>query len=155
MNKRKMSLVALLVAAIGLLSTPAFALQPETQPPTKVADAIWYNGSLYGTILLGDIKNPNPKSLNAIYLFMGVEGQHSISEAAPGDPAYKGGRWMVFPVTFTAQGLDVHDPDGDGTVNFELMSVEALFTHEGLGHLTIGQEPIRYFICPMIPQNPQ
>ncbi len=83
-----------------------------------------------------------------------VVGQRSISEAAPEDPAYEGERWVVIPVTFTAHGLNVHDPDGDGAVNFELMSVEQLLTHEGLGHLTIGQEPIRYFICPMISKNP-
>jgi hypothetical protein len=143
-----------LVLTIGVLVFPSHALQPEDQPPTKVDDAIWYNDRLFDTMLLGDIKKPNQKSLDALYNFgsSGLIGQRSISEAGPGNPEYNGGRWKVIPVTFTPLGISIHDPDNDGTVNFELTSVEQLMHHAGLGHLTFG-EPVRYFICPLIPHG--
>lgn len=150
-KKAVLSTLILLIFAVGVLALPSYALRPDNQPPTKVDDAVWYNGRLFDTMLLGDIKNPNPRSLDALYNFdgSGLMGQRSISESAPGNPEYNGGRWKVIPVTFTELGRSIHDPDNDGIVNFELMSVEQLMQHAGLGHLTLG-EPVRYFICPLL-----
>ncbi len=157
-NRKKtvLSAMAMLMFMIGIFTVPSYALQPDNQPPTMVDDAIWYNGDLFDTMLLGDIKKPNPKSLDALYNFDGstLMGQRSISESAPGNPGYNGGRWKVIPVTFTELGRSIHDTDDDGYVDFELTSVEQLMTHAGLGHLTIGA-PIKYFICPMLPNGPQ
>ena len=52
-------------------------------------------------------------------------------------------------MTFTTQGKAVHDPDGDGMVNFELTNADAVVHHESLGHITIMDTDIS-FECPLI-----
>lgn len=120
---------------------------------TVVDDAIWVDGRLYGTVVTpATFKSPPPKSTDVIYNFSmsGLNGQRSVAEAAPGDPDYNGGRWSVRMVVFTALGLGIHDPDGDGTVNFELMSDAQVLHHESLGHLEIYDANFS-FECPLLP----
>lgn len=154
-NKRKYALLLGIVTTLSLFAIPAFAGKPPEAPPAKPEDAIWANGRLYDTIILGDIKNPNPISMDYLYNFegSGLMGQRSVAEAAPGDKDYNGGRWILIPVKFTPCGIAVHDPDGDGYVNFELMSEEEVLYHAFvLGHLELG-EPARYFLCPLRPHG--
>jgi hypothetical protein len=89
-----------------------------------------------------------------IYSFMmsGLEGQRGVAESAPGDRDYNGGRWDVQMVTFTTSGMAAHDPDGDGMVNFELTSAEAVLEHEELGHIIINDADF-YFECPLLPRR--
>ena len=82
-------------------------------------------------------------------MMSGLTGQRSVSESAPGDRNYNGGRWSVKAVFFTDLGKTIHDPDNDGTVNFELTSAEKVLEHEALGHLTIIDTAI-YFECPLL-----
>lgn len=120
----------------------------------RVADAIWVHDTLYGTVATDtSFRSPPPHSTDIIFSFMGsgLEGQRSVAEYAPGDPEYNGGRWNVMLVTFTELGKSVHDPDGDGMVNFELTNAEQVLHHAALGHLAIV-EPGVYFECPLIPQ---
>jgi hypothetical protein len=120
-----------------------------------IPDAIWTDGELFGTTITPkDVPNQGP--FDKLYNFdeSGLSGQRSVSESKPGDTDYNGGRWEVLPVTFTEMGMSIHDPDGDGQVNFELTSAEQVLQHASLGHLTIG-EPIRYFVCPLHPQKDQ
>jgi hypothetical protein len=80
----------------------------------------------------------------------GLSGQRAVSDGAPGDRDYNGGRWVVKAVAFTAQGMAAHDPDGDGVVNFELTNADDVVAHEALGHITIMDTAIS-FECPLIP----
>jgi hypothetical protein len=97
---------------------------------------------------------PPEHSTDLIYSFMmsGLRGQRSISEAAPGDRDYNGGRWSVKAVIFTPDGILAHDGDGDGVVDFELTNVEDLLTHADLGHVEILDTTI-YFECPLLPRR--
>lgn len=122
---------------------------------TRVAEAIWADGELYDTIITPTtFVAPPEHSTDIIYSFMmsGLDGQRSVAESAPGDSDYNGGRWNVMMVVFTAQGLDVHDPDGDGIVNFELMSVEDVTEHAQLDHIMINDANF-YFECPLLPRR--
>lgn len=121
----------------------------------RVAEAIWAHGELYDTIITPTtFKAPPLQSTDIIYNFdmSGLQGQHSVAESAPGDRDYNGGRWNVQKVVFTQEGLAIHDPDGDGMVNFELMSAEQVLMHEALGHLTVFSADF-YFECPMLPRR--
>lgn len=146
---------ALVAFSMVLLVAPVFALKPPMTPPEKPDDHIWVNGELYGTIVLGDIKNPNPKSLDHLYVIvddMGneVPGQRPITDVAPGIPGYNGGRWAVIPVTVTEAGWAVHDPDMDGEFEIELTSFTQLMFHANeLNHFDIASEPAKYFLCPL------
>lgn len=119
----------------------------------QVEDVIWANDTIYGTVLTDtSFKNPPKHSTDTLYNFdmSGLMGQRPVSDAAPGDPGYNGGRWWVKVVSFTAQGIAAHDPDGDGTVNFELTNADAVLEHEDLGHIVIMDTDIS-FTCPLIP----
>lgn len=118
-----------------------------------IRNAIWVDGELFGvTLTPNDVPMKGPFDVLYNFAQSGLEGQRSVSETKPGDTDYNGGRWEVLPVTFTELGLSVHDPDGDGTVNFELVSDQEIWEHEALGHLIIG-DPIRYFVCPLHPKK--
>lgn len=141
------------IALLGFIAgTAAIA---SGQGATRVAEAIWAHGELYDTVVTpATFTSPPEHSTDTIYSFMisGLAGQRSVADAAPGDPSYNGGRWDVQMVTFTALGIDVHDPDGDGVVNFELMSEEEVLDHEDLDHLIITPANF-YFECPMLPRR--
>jgi len=122
---------------------------------SHAADAIWVHDELYSTVATDtSFGSPPPQSTDIIFSFMnsGLTGQRSVAQYAPGDPEYNGGRWNVMLVTFTDLGKSIHDPDGDGEVNFELTNAEQVLHHAELGHLTIT-EPGVYFECPLLPQD--
>jgi hypothetical protein len=66
-------------------------------------------------------------------------GLHNVAEAKPGDTDFNGGRWAVYPVTWTG-----HAP-------VQLTSDAAVLAAEQAGWLTIAETPVRYFFCPVIP----
>ncbi len=139
----------------AILSTLLFAASSAVYagPATRVQDVIWANDTIYDTILTDtSFISPPQHSTDTLYNFgmSGLDGQRPVSESAPGDPDYNGGRWSVKIVVFTDQGKAVHDPDGDGSVNFELTNADAVLHHEALGHVTIMDTTV-YFECPLLP----
>ena len=145
---KKTATTRALYALRGTVSSTAFA-----DRAVKVENIIWAEGNIYGTVLTDtSFKNKRPGNTDVLYNFdmSGLMGQRPVAEAAPGDTDYNGGRWSVKIVTFTAQGMAAHDPDGDGTVNFELMDADKVLEHEVLGHFTIMDTDVS-FECPLIP----
>jgi hypothetical protein len=119
---------------------------------TRVEDAIWANDTIYDTILTDtSFISPPEHSTDTLYNFgmSGLNGQRAVSDSAPGDRDYNGGRWSVKIVVFTEEGKSVHDPDGDMNVNFELTNADAVLHHEALGHITIMDTTV-YFECPLL-----
>jgi len=148
-----------LVVALAMLSLLVLIVpnSADARGPLRASAAIWSHGELYGTVGTPTaFTDPPEHSTDTLYNFQmsGLMGQRSISSAAPGDRDFNGGRWSVMRVIFTDQGMMVHDPDGDGEVNFELMSEDEVLHHEQLGHLTI-EETGTYFECPMLPGRNQ
>ena len=118
----------------------------------RVSGALWANDELFDTILTDtSFYLPPAQSTDVLYNFMmsGLGGQRSVSESAPGDRNFNGGRWSVKVVVFTEAGKAVHDPDRDGVVNFELTNADEVLTHHSLGHLDIMDTSI-YFECPLL-----
>lgn len=150
MNGKAIAVALILVGAIFASTHTA-----SSRAIPVFGGAIWNDGKLWGTVLTPtDLPTKAPdNSFDKLYNFddSGLKGQRSVSEAAPGDKDYNGGRWMVLAVTFTALGKSIHDPDGDGMVNFELTSDSDVLHHEELGHLIISEEPVKLFECPLVP----
>lgn len=125
-------------------------------PATRVSGAIWAHDTLYDTVITDtSFHLPPLHSTDVLYNFMmsGLTGQRSVSDSAPGDRNFNGGRWAVKVVVFTDTGKAVHDPDQDGAVNFELTSAAEVYAHAQLGHLEIIDTSI-YFECPLLPRKP-
>lgn len=118
-------------------------------PPAP--DSFWVDGELYRTVgTPTELPDKGPK--DGLYVFEGLNGQTPVAEAKPGDHDYNGGRWQVEVLEFTSAGMDVHDPDGDMEVNFELMSWEDVEEHIDLGHLVKRMDGPS-FVCPVIKQK--
>jgi len=150
MNRKKLfALIGIASLVLMIALAPAYA----GNGATRVPNLIWANGVIYDTIVTpATFLSPPAHSTDTLYSFdfSGLTGQRPVSDSAPGYGDYNGGRWSVKVVVFTEQGIDIHDPDGDGIVNFELTSAEAILAHQELGHIEIMDTAI-YFECPLLP----
>ena len=118
--------------------------------------SLWGDGEVWGTKGTTTLPAPNPNNLHsydALYVVTNSnnpQGQLPVSEAAPGNFEYNGGRWFTHTVEWTEQGFLDH-----GIVPI-LTSSEDVMEHEALGHLVItpgsfpGGPPV-YFQCPLLP----
>lgn len=143
------------IALLGLVAGTVAVAGAQGQGAMRVENAIWAHGMIYDTVITPtSFKSPPEHSTDTIYSFMmsGLEGQRSVSDSAPGDRDYNGGRWNVQMVVFTDMGIAAHDPDGDGIVNFELTDAQTVLDHAALGHFDIIPANF-YFVCPMIPNR--
>ncbi len=138
----------LVVAAIAIAVGTTWAQQPNFGP------AIYGDGEVWGTKGTTALPDPNGRNLQSFdKLFVivnGAPGQLPVSEAAPRNPSYNGGRWFTHTVMWTAAGMAAHDPLP------VLMSYEEVALHESLGHLAIAAGsfaggPPDYFQCPLLP----
>jgi hypothetical protein len=142
------SVLALSLMVVGTAS--ANPGQPNFTPQ------IWGDGQLWGTKGAATLPAPNDNNVQSFdKLFVitnsnNPEGQLPVAEAAPGNPAYNGGRWFTHTVAWTQAGFDAH-----GTVPVLKSYADILF-HYNLGHLTITPGspeggPLPYFECPLLP----
>ncbi|MHA2099347.1 MAG: hypothetical protein ACW99A_11710 [Candidatus Kariarchaeaceae archaeon] len=138
----------LFLGTIGLLLTLTL---PTSGGAVRAEEALLADGQAWDTILTpATFKAPkNINSVDNLYVTMNLDGQRPVAEAAPYEKDYNGGRWWVQAVEFTALGMSIHDPDGDGVANFELTSDDAVRHHESLGHLTITPTNV-FFVCPLL-----
>ena len=152
LNMRKVLSHTLFMFTVTMLM--ATALEARNQnAAVRVDDVIWANGEIYSTVLTqNSFKMPPAHSVDILFNFeeSGLSGQRPVSDAAPGDRHYNGGRWAVYLVKFTESGKAAHDADGDGAVDFELDSAAMVYHHaEVLGHLEIMPADV-YFSCPLV-----
>jgi len=122
--------------AFGLLLLIAFAagVQAQQGPP---ANMIYAHDRLYtGVNTPTDL--PAEGMFNAIYPL--GPGLDAVSDAAPGDPTYRGGRWEVHPVTFLT------------IAPRQFTNAEDVVAAAGRGDIRIGGV-VKRFECPLIPIN--
>lgn len=140
-------LVTTLLAAlllVGAAGSGALAAQKGNQGQGQespiVADAIYADGRLFGTILLGDLPfNDNAHSFDKLFM---IEGQPAVAEAAPG-PGYSGGRWLPVAVTWN-------------TEPYLLTSYAAVQAAASAGDVSLGApQHDDAFLCPLIPGRPR
>jgi hypothetical protein len=148
---RKISALAFVFALVLAFAAPVAADpgQPNFGP------AVYGDGQVWGTKGAAGLPAPSESNLQSFDMLFVVTnsnaaGQLPVSEAAPGNPNYNGGRWFTHTVTWTQDGLDAH-----GTVPV-LMSYADILFHYSLGHLTIAAGspaggPPPYFECPLLP----
>ena len=127
------------IHALGsaLLLTAALALSAaaEEGPP---ANLIYAHDRIYtGVNTPRDL--PDQGLFNKIYPL--GPGLNSVSEAAPGDRDYRGGRWEVHPVTFVT------------IAPRQFTNAEDIVAAAGRGEVQIGGM-VKRFECPLIPINP-
>lgn len=139
--------LSLSFASAFLLSVPIVASAGGAAGP-----AFYVNGQLYRTVSTPtDLSNTGApaRSFDTIYDFGGA--QLNVATAAPGDPGYNGGRWMVHPVVFNTTykaAVTAHDLNGDGVIDTNA-ELAALFADTGPSGATAGPV-VKEFVCPAI-----
>jgi hypothetical protein len=124
--------------------------QPNFMP------SVYGDGEVWGTKGTTALPAPTPanrQSFDNLYVVTNSnnpQGQLPVSEAAPRNPEYNGGRWFTHTVEWTAAGFQAH-----GIVPV-LTSDEDIDLHQSLGHLVVTpgsfpNGPPVYFQCPLLP----
>lgn len=136
----------------------AVAEKPDFSP------RVWGDGEQWGTKVTGTFDEPKKKhNLDKFFVITNPitgelpDGTLPVSEAAPGNSDYNGGRWWTHTVEWTQVGIDAHGSppplltrygpaDDPGSIQF----------HQNLGHLTVSEgspdgSPPSFFRCPLLP----
>jgi hypothetical protein len=103
--------------------------------------AFYVDGELYRTVgTPTDFSGTGAPehSFDTVYQFFGAIT--NVASSAPGDRDYNGGRWMVIGATWNV------DP-------YDLFSEEEVLAAADAGDITLTQEPIKWFECPVIPSR--
>jgi hypothetical protein len=88
-------------------------------------------------------------SFDTIYMLPGQP--LNVATAAPGDPGYNGGRWMVHLISFTtswAATVAAHDANGSGDLD-SAAEVQAALADPGAGG-AVDAGVVKQFVCPVI-----
>ena len=139
---------------ISVTSLLVMLMMTNTQAggAVRASDALWAGGNIYSTVLTPtSFISPPEHSTDTLYNFSmsGLMGQRGVSDSYPGKRDYNGGRWSVKIAVFTANGIAAHDQDGNGYIDAELTSSEAVLEMVANGHIEIMETTI-YFECPLI-----
>jgi hypothetical protein len=135
-------------AVVGVLLALGLSVTSAAGPPSP---SFYVDGELYRTVGTPTdlpVNEVNAHSFDVIYQFFGVQ-PNNVAGAAPGDPGFNGGRWMVHGLTFDdyAAALAAYDANGSGDFDSD-EEVEAALAG-GLGGATdIGI--VRVFECPVL-----
>jgi hypothetical protein len=143
---RKLMFISMLAAAV--LAFPATALATGNGAGGVTGPAFYVDGELYRTVgTPTDLSNTGAPehSFDTIYA---IDGQPNVATAAPGDPDYNGGRWMVTALTFNDYDAAVAAVDANGSGDLD----SAAEVHAAMAQGFVdGSEVVRWFECPVIP----
>ena len=114
--------------------------------------ALYGDGEVWGTKGTTSLPAPNPNNVNSfdnLYVITNFNDPNAVqlpvSEAAPGNPDYNGGRWYRHDVAWTAAGFMAY-----GGIAPVLKSGDEIDYNESLGYLTVTPVEV-FFQCPLLP----
>lgn len=134
---------SVMLAGAMFVTTTVLAMAPNFSP------ALYGDGELWGTKFTTVLPAPNgnnSQSFDKLFVFVegnAAPGQLPVSEAAPGNPGYNGGRWFTHTVMWEA-----------GSTPTVLKSYEDIILYRDSGQLMIftGNDGTpTYFQCPLLP----
>jgi hypothetical protein len=136
------------IAVVGALLALGISVASANGAPSP---SFYVDGELYRTVGTPTdlpVNEHNTHSFDVIYQFFGVQ-PYNVAEAAPGDPDFNGGRWMVHGITFAdyAAALAAYDANGSGAFDSD-EEIEAALAGGVGGATDIGI--VRVFECPVI-----
>jgi hypothetical protein len=131
-NPLVIGVLALALAITLLPVSTVFAAEPGR-------GSLFYNGTVVRTIV-PPAAFPHQGIDNFYKVTNGANGQLGIASVAPGNPAYHGGHWKVFTVTFN-----------EGVTPSLLTSESAVLSAQTAGSVTVTRAASADFLCPIQP----
>lgn len=146
-RKSLFAIVVVLLALVTALPAAAGPGKPNFSPSLYGDGAVW---GTKGTTALPAPTANNAQSFDKLYVITNSNNspQYPVSEAAPGNPAYNGGRWFTHTVMWKAEAFDHF-----GTVPL-LTSQADIDAYADYLIIDAGSPPggpPPYFQCPMLP----
>ena len=135
--------------AAGILLVVSAPVAGAAGPPSP---SFYVDGTLYRTVgTPTDLSHTGAPatSFDTIYQFFGVQ-PFNVATAAPGDPGFNGGRWMVHGLSFANYdaAVDTYDTNGSGDFDSEVEVLAAI-----AGGAAVDQGIVKSFECPVIKIN--
>jgi len=126
-----------LAAASLLVATSAGAALAGGPP---LPNAFIVDGVMFRTVLTPtDLSGTGAPDSSYDTIYVLGNGLTNVAEAAPGDPDYNGGRWMVRPLTWHVTPYQLQSAE------------EVLAASQGMDpDLSLG-DTVAQFVCPVIP----
>jgi hypothetical protein len=132
--------------AAGILLVVSAPVAGAAGPPGA---SFHVDGTLYRTVgTPTDLTGTGgpASSFDTIYQFFGVQ-PFNVATAAPGDPGFNGGRWMVHGLSFADYdaAVDMYDTNDSGDFDSEAEVLAAI-----AGGAAVDQGIVKSFECPVI-----
>lgn len=125
-----------LLAGLGLALMLAAGTVSAGGPPSL---SFYVDGARYRTVgTPTDFSTTGAPDSSFEVIYALGDGLINVAQAAPGDPGFRGGRWMVLPITWNVAPT-------------QLTSDEQVRAYEAAGWISVGSTPLREFECPVIP----
>jgi hypothetical protein len=113
--------------------------------------AFYVDGELYRTVNTPTDLSRTGAPAHSFDTIYALGPQPNVATAAPGDPGYNGGRWMVHAIAYNtswAATVAAHDTNGSGDLD-SASEVEAALADPGpSGAVDTGV--VKQFVCPVI-----
>lgn len=147
--KTKFTILAV-ASATMVLTASANKGKPSFEP------GLWADGQTWGSKGTTALPAPTEKNIHSYDpLFVIInsnnpDGQLPVAEAAPGNPAFNGGRWITYTAWWTDDGFDEFGEVPVVTSYAELME----YYDDGYLDFEMGSPaggPPDYFQCPLLP----
>ena len=141
-------MIMLTLLAVALLLVPGAALAAGNGAGGVTGPAFYVDGELYRTVGTPTDLSGTGAPLHSYDTIYAIDGQPNVATAAPGDPGFNGGRWMVHALTFTDYDEAVEAVDtnmsGDIDSNAEVRAAMS-------GGFVTTNTVVAQFECPVIP----
>ncbi len=109
---------------------------------------IWANDTLYTTHVVR-VLDSRPKNEDRLYFVHdGSQGlQPAVSETAPGDTDYNGGKWTHFNALVT--DMEKYQANAPLTNDADVLAADGDYLDVSLGRPDFEGAPPNYFLCPL------
>ncbi|WP_455202088.1 hypothetical protein [Kaarinaea lacus] len=135
----------------GLLLLVTQLVNADPGQPTFMP-ALYGDGEVWGTKGTTSLPAPNGNNLQSfdnLYVITNFNNPNAVqlpvSEAAPGNPKYNGGRWYLHTVAWTQAGFIAY-----GGFAPVVKSEDEIKYNEEMGYLVITPGEV-FFQCPLLP----
>ena len=166
LSRRRLLRTGAVVSGAAVLGVGATSSAAAAPGKPDFSPRIYGDCEQWGSKVTGVIRHPNEQSLDKFFVVTADDvdsslpgGQLPVSEAAPGNPDYNGGRWWTHVASWTEEGEDFHDDPLPLLTRYGPASdPDSILFHYNLGHIEITEgspggagAPPDYFRCPMLP----
>jgi hypothetical protein len=137
-------------AMVTIATAAVLAMAPGAASAGVGGPAFYVNGTVYRTVATPtDLSGTGAPahSFDTIYEFFGA--QLNVATAAPGDPGYNGGRWLVQGLVWNSTYEDAVTEHGGGNGVIDTNAeIAAVLADGGDGGAT--SSVLKSFVCPVI-----